>query len=255
MSTFTDSDWIETFRICKETFLYLCAKLKPAIERQDTRMRQAICVEHQVALTLLCLASCSDYRVLGHLFGIARSTVCVIVHDTCKAIVQVLSKEYISFPTGRALREVVDGFKSKWDIMQCAGAIDGSHIPVSPPALNHTDYYNRKGWYSILVQAVVDHNYLFRDINIGWPGSVHDARVFANSALYRKATQGLILNGDSVTICHQSVPTFLVGDSAYPLLPWLMKPFAHNTALTAAQRTYNYHLSRARIVVKMPLVA
>ena len=149
-------------------------------------MRSAICVEHRVAVTLLCLASCSEYRLLGHLFGIARSTVCVIVHDTCKAIVQVLSPEYIKFPTGTALTEVVEGFKEYWDIIQCAGAIDGSHIPVSPPASNHTDYYNRKGWYSILVQAVVDHRYLFRDINVGWPRSVHDARVFANSALYKE---------------------------------------------------------------------
>ena len=149
-------------------------------------MRSAICVEHRVAVTLLCLASCSEYRLLGHLFGIARSTVCVIVHDTCKAIVQVLSPEYIKFPTGTALTEVVEGFKEKCDIMQCAGAIDGSHIPVSPPASNYMDYYNRKGWYSILVQAVVDHRYLFRDINVGWPRSVHDARVFANSALYKE---------------------------------------------------------------------
>ena len=63
----------------------------------------------------------------------------------------------------------------------CVGAVDGSHIPVRPPVLNHTNYYNHKGWYSILVQAVIDHKYLFHYLNVGWPGSVHDARVFANS--------------------------------------------------------------------------
>ena len=52
---------------------------------------------------------------------------------------------------------------------------------INAPELNHTDYYNRKGWYSILIQAIVDHQYLFRDICVGWPGSVHDAQVFANS--------------------------------------------------------------------------
>ena len=83
---------------------------------------------------------------------------------------------------------------------QCAGAIDGSHIPVRAPTLNHTDYYNRKGWYSIIIQAVVDHNYIFRDVCIGWPGSVHDARVFANSALYQKATSQKILSGHSKQI-------------------------------------------------------
>ena len=29
----------------------------------------------------------------------------------------------------------------------------------------------------IVMQAVVDARYLFRDVVIGWPGSVHDARV------------------------------------------------------------------------------
>lgn len=89
---------------------------------------------------------------------------------------------------GNSLAGVVQGFRKKWNVPQCAGAIDGSHIPVRPPACNHTDYYNRKGWYSVILQAVVDHDYLFRDVMVGWLGSVHDARVLANSKIYFKAT-------------------------------------------------------------------
>ena len=172
---FTDADWIENFRLSKTTFSYLCDALRPFIERQNTRLRRAISVEHRVAITLWTLATCTEYRSIGHLFGVARSTVCVIVHDTCKAIVNVLLALYIKFPQGNELCDVVEGFKTRWDMIQCAGSIDGSHIPVSPPALNHTDYYNRKGWYSVLVQAVVDHKYIFRYVCVGWPASVHDA--------------------------------------------------------------------------------
>ena len=96
--------------------------------------------------------------------------------------------QYIKFPEGESLKQVVDGFDSKWGFPQCIGAIDGCHIPVSAPDLNHTDYYNRKGWYSMIVQAIVDHDYLFRDICVGWPGSVHDARVFTNSLIYKQIT-------------------------------------------------------------------
>ena len=124
------------------------------------------------------------------------------------------------------------------------------HTFQCAPTLNHTDYYNRKGWYSIIIQAVVDHNYIFRDVCIGWPGSVHDARVFANSTLCHKATSQKILSGHSKQIMGCDIPAFLVGDSGYPLLTWLMKAYAHNTSLTRAQRTYNYRLSRARIVVE-----
>ena len=45
--------------------------------------------------------------------------------------------------------------------------MDLTYILVSAPAGNHTDYYNRKGLYSNVIQAVVDHNYIFRDIYIG----------------------------------------------------------------------------------------
>ena len=121
-------------------------------------------MQHRVAITLWVLATTSEYRTIAQLFGVARSTVCCIVKETCAAIVKVLLPKYVLFPVGDKLKETVQGFYDHWGIPQCAGSIDGSHIPVRPPALNHTDYYNRKGWYSILVQAVVDHDYLFTDL-------------------------------------------------------------------------------------------
>jgi len=69
------------------------------------------------------------------LVGIARSTACVIVHDTCAAIVESIC---IAFPHGNELKEVIDGFNQKWGFIQCAGAIDGTHVPVRVPAMNHT---------------------------------------------------------------------------------------------------------------------
>ena len=106
-------------------------------------MHHAITVE-LVAVTLWCLATCGEYRIIGHLFGIARNTVCVIVHDTCAAIIQVLRSQNISLPAGD-IKNVVECFKMKWDIHQCAGAIDSSHIPVKSPANNHTISTGRGG--------------------------------------------------------------------------------------------------------------
>ena len=139
--------------------------------------------------------------------------------------------------------QVTRGFNERWGVPQCAGSIDGSHIPVSPPAMNHTDYYNRKGWYSMLVQAVVDHNHLFRDICIGWPGSVHDARVLANSCLFKRVNSGELLNGEALQVQGQPLQPFLLGDSAYPLLPWLIKPFPFSPSLDSSQKKFNYRLS------------
>ena len=36
------------------------------------------------------------------------------------------------------------------------------------PTEYHTDFYTRKAWYSIILQAVVDSNYTFIVIYIGW---------------------------------------------------------------------------------------
>ncbi|KAI8493920.1 hypothetical protein Bbelb_282670 [Branchiostoma belcheri] len=39
----------------------------------------------------------------------------------------------------------------------CGAAVDGSHIEVKAPSEGHTDYFNRKGYHSVVLQAVVDH--------------------------------------------------------------------------------------------------
>ena len=86
-------------------------------------------------------------------------------------------------------------------------------------------------------------------LTLAGPGSVHDARVLAHSALFSKA-EGTILNGQSKQIEGCTIPVFLIGDSAYPLLKWLIKPYPENDHMTEQRRNFNYQLSRARIVVE-----
>ncbi|KAI9514549.1 hypothetical protein NQZ68_032190 [Dissostichus eleginoides] len=37
--SFTDTQWVQNFRMSEETYIYLCNKLRPAMERQDTIFR------------------------------------------------------------------------------------------------------------------------------------------------------------------------------------------------------------------------
>ena len=74
--------------------------------------------------------------------------------------------------------------------------------------------------------------------------------VWANSSLYRKVN-GELLVDDSIQVHGRDFPPFLLGDSAYPLLPWLVKPFSLSSSLTSQQKLCNYRLSRARVVVEV----
>ena len=49
-------------------------------------------------------------------------------------------------PAGDALREVVDSFKREYGFPQCAGAVDGTHIPTVSPIECPGDYYNHIVW-------------------------------------------------------------------------------------------------------------
>ena len=68
-----------------------------------------------------------------------------------------------------------------------------------------------------VLQGVVDANYWGFYICIGWPGSVHDARVFAHSPLYTKVTEKELLPNKTLTVNGMELPLYLIGDSAYPL--------------------------------------
>ena len=51
-------------------------------------------------------------------------------------------------------------------------------------------------------------------------------------------------------IAGREVPIVILGDPAYPLLPWLMKAFPDNGRLTQQQKTFNFRLSSTRVVVE-----
>ncbi|XP_068738749.1 uncharacterized protein [Montipora capricornis] len=181
----SDNDWVENFRMSKDSFEYLCAELSPHIAKQNTNFRKAIAVRHRVAITLYWLADSARYRTIGNLFGVGKSTVCTIVKHVCEVVAGILLPRYIFFPQNQQeVQDQIDGFRDCAGFPQVVAALDGCHVPIIAPLQSPEDYVNRKGFHAVTLQGLVDSNYRFVDIFVGWPAKVHDARVFKNSPLF-----------------------------------------------------------------------
>ena len=238
-------------RMKKETFLSLCRDLRPLLTRQATRFRRPVGVMKRVAIALWRLSGTCEYRTIGHLFGVGRSTAHRITGSVCDAIMELIFQFYIRQPSRREIQSSIDGFERICCFPQVVGAVDGTHIEIRAPTECPEDYVNRKGFHSIQLQAVVDSSLRFTDIFVGYPGSVHDARVFSNSPLFRVHEHtGIFPEEGSRNICGVDVNALILGDSAYPLLPWLMKPFPESANMSAEKRNFNYKHSSTRMVVE-----
>ena len=98
-----------------------------------------------------------------------------------------------------------------WPFFQgCLGAIDGSHIPLSPPAALQSIYRNRKRFISQNCLFICNFNMLFTYILLGWEGSATDSCVWADAL-----AKGF------------SVPEgfYYLADAGYPYCKELLTPF------------------------------
>ncbi|XP_033760547.1 putative nuclease HARBI1 [Pecten maximus] len=114
------------------------------------------------------------------------------------------------------------------------GAIDGTLVPVQAPILDEHVYVCKKGYHAINVQAICTHSMKFINVICKWPGSVHDSFILTNSEV-----------GD---IMEQQMNGWLLGDSGYPLRPWLLTPVGIPT--TRNEEKYNRSHMKTRNVVE-----
>ena len=88
------------------------------------------------------------------------------------------------------------------------------------------------------------------DVVVKWPGSVHDAWVFVNSTL------NSMLRSEEIPRCpkrivdnEDPIQVFILGDPAYPLLPYLIKEYA-NGGSNQREQYFGYMLCSARNVIE-----
>ena len=76
------------------------------------------------------------------------------------------------------------------------------------------------------MQAVCDARGYFLDVECMWSGSVHDAKLFANSKIHQKLRDAeLFISWKTLSCGSTKVSTYLIGDLAYPLTTYCIKEY------------------------------
>jgi len=194
------------------------------------------------------MATKQSCRELGELFSISQSSVSRVTSQVASLVVRRLSEKYIRVPTTYgAMCRIASGFEklNNSGFPGIVGVVDGTRIILDrKPVVDGAAYFDRKKNYSIAMQAVVDSQGLFLDIDVGWPGSVHDARIWQNSPYLRFMNELM----DDLHTQYPDERWVVLGDSAYPLSVWLMKPYAIEN--DAERLSFNTALAKARVAVE-----
>ena len=99
-------------------------------------------------------------------FRINKGTLSIIIPKVCNVISSVLSHVAACPSTTAEWLEMSHRFQYRWQLPNCLGAIDGKHIRILHPPGTGSDCFNYKGYFSLVVMAVVgpDAEFIFADV-------------------------------------------------------------------------------------------
>ncbi|XP_015120747.1 putative nuclease HARBI1 [Diachasma alloeum] len=177
-------------------------------------------------LTALRFFATGSYQLdigLSRYSAISQPSVSRCIHT----VVNVLNRdeifgEYVRFYRNiDEVRRSRDRFLRRFNFPHAIGCIDGTHVAIVPPAINHpihpeNIYVNRKGYHSLNVQLICDADFKILNVNARYPGSANDCAIWNDSNIQPLMRRLHNYNGERF---------YLLGDAGYPLRPWLMTPF------------------------------
>lgn len=107
-----------------------------------------------------------------------------IFHEVCKAIYHCLKNEYLNILStteewGRIAVESYNG----WHFLNVFATADGKYIALFHPRGRGSEFYNYKGFYSVVLLALVDYDYKFKYGDVVCQAHIVDGGVYNNSIL------------------------------------------------------------------------
>ncbi|KAJ4449246.1 hypothetical protein ANN_00643, partial [Periplaneta americana] len=139
----------------------------------------------------------------------------------------------------------------RWGFPNCFGPIDGKHCQVKCPDNSGSSYFNYLKYFSVVLQALADADKKFLTIEVGARGKQSDGSIFTSSTLFNllETNQFNVANDKELPNSQVKLPLVLIGDEAYPLKPYLMRPYP-GRGLTPRRDKFNERLSSARKCVE-----
>ncbi|XP_050066119.1 putative nuclease HARBI1 [Aphis gossypii] len=248
--TQTEQIFIKNFRLTKPVARCLIDMLRPFL-KVPSRL-SSIDIDTKVLVALNFFATGSYQTPVGN----SRYTLLSQASVSCciKEVVTALNNptifnSWVKFPNSiRELTAVRHEFYRKTGFPGVIGCLDCTHVAVVPPSKNlnlnenrypEYMYVNRKNYHSINVQLICDVNLKIFNVNALFPGSTHDVHIWNNSKVSNTLQELHSRNFNNF---------FLLGDSGYPLRPWLLTPITH--PITAAEELYNKKQMSTRSIIE-----
>lgn len=225
------SDFKSLFRFEEENLEWLANNFLGA----NTESRGgALSSLQKMKICLRYLADPGFQKGIGEELGVEQSTVSRTVSNVVQKIISQ-ADYWIKFPTTQnSIMEAKELWRNRYHFPTAIGVIDCTHIGIEKPKLHGDEYINRRGKPTLNVQATCDAKCMFTSVDVSWPGSVHDSRIWKNSE-FRQT----MMRTDN---------TVLLGDEGYGIEPWLMVPFRNPD--DAIKRSYNNLLKQERVIIE-----
>ncbi|KAG0418221.1 hypothetical protein HPB47_005028 [Ixodes persulcatus] len=212
MERYNDGQFLARYRFTKGTVRELLGML-PLQTSTDCRGLPLTPMLH-LLVTLRFYGAGTFQVVTGDLVNVSQPTVCRAVGVVTQLIAKHLFRDLVHFPSAAQFNTVMLDFFALAKFPGVTGCIDCTHVRIKSPGGDDAEVFrNRKGVFSINVQAVTGPQLQFYDVVVSWPGSVHDSRIFDNSRV-------------RVLYEERRVPGVLLGDMGYACFFFLMTPLA-----------------------------
>ena len=145
--------------------------IRPEISAHNER-RKPIPADIQLLMTLRFYATGTFQLACEDLCEISKRSASRIIKRVSEAIAR-LRNNYIIFPEGDFLDQLKLDFWRICAFPNVVDAIDCTHIKIPSPGRENAELFrNRKGYFSINVQAVYGPNLDILNIVARWPGSI-----------------------------------------------------------------------------------